>query len=411
MKEIVSIKLNDKGKIYFFDPRGLAIGSGARVVVETGNGIAYGVCSYGNHEVEESIIVPPLRPVIRLATPEDDERAAACIERNADDLRLCQEKIDEMNLPMKLISSERSFDGSRITFHFTSESRVDFRKLVWELSQMFRTRVMLIQVAARDKAKLIGGLGVCGRPFCCSRFLRDFHPVSIKMAKMQGLSLNPVKIAGTCGKLMCCLKYEQKAYEDLLTRAPKINAFVETPYGKGSIVGINLLRGVAKVRLEDGGDATLKSVAFDELDVLGGKTRRAEYQTAKAEGRLEEAGFKPSVIRKPEPIIIPDFLADAPPAPPAKGTGKRGADGRGTGGRGAGAPAPRPTAPRPAAPDMPARGGAGERPPAPRPEPVKKPGPGRKGGYNKNKRRGVGSGGNSSVGGNGDSGGGGVKEP
>jgi cell fate regulator YaaT (PSP1 superfamily) len=359
--EVVSIKFNEKGKIYFFSPNGLSLRRGDHAVVETAKGIEYGECAYGNHEVDESIVVPPLRPIIRLATPADDKRAVSIRDHESEDMLLCQSEIDKLGLPMKLVSVEYSFDGTLITFFFTADGRVDFRKLVWELNTLFAPRVKLIQIGVRDQAKLIGGLGICGKQFCCSQFLRDFHPVSIKMAKTQGLSLNPVKISGTCGKLMCCLKYEEEAYEELVKLAPRIDSFVETPYGKGSVVGVNLLRGVAKVRLEDGGDMTQKSVPFDELDVLGGKARRAEYQAAKAEGKLEEAGFKPSVIRKAAPLIIPDIL---PPVPAAKEPQKRGAPKRS-----AKNPAPAP------APANAPRETAADRPAAPQPKPAKRPAP------------------------------------
>jgi cell fate regulator YaaT (PSP1 superfamily) len=387
--EVVSIKFTDNGKIYFFNPRELTLSRGDHAVVETSKGMAYGECVYGNHEVDEQIVIPPLRPVIRRATPMDDSRATHNRDRSAEDLRLCQQKIDEFRLPMKLISSERSFDGSLITFYFSSGGRVDFRELVRELTQTFRDvsqslalRVKLTQVGVRDEAKLVGGLGVCGRAFCCTQFLGEFHPVSIKMAKTQGLSLNPVKISGTCGKLMCCLKYEEEAYEDLVTLAPKMDSFVETPFGKGSVVGVNLLRGIAKVRLEDGGDTTLKSVPFAELEVLGGKARRAEYQAAKEAGNLEEAGFKPSVIRKPAPLVIPDILPELQGSGATRaGSAQRSASGGGknqqpkrNGGGGnrrvtknqdKHEPAATPTAAPAAAPAAP-------RTPAPRPEPVRK---------------------------------------
>jgi cell fate regulator YaaT (PSP1 superfamily) len=386
--EVVSIKFSDNGKVYFFDPRELTLSRGECAIVETANGIAYGECVYGNHGVNEDIVVQPLRPVIRKATEPDRELAAASRARSPEDMRICQRKIDELRLPMKLVSSESNFDASLITFYFASESRVDFRQLVSELSQTLKTRVRLVQVGPRDEAKIVGGLGICGKQLCCAQFLREFHPVSIKMAKTQGLSLNPAKLSGTCGKLMCCLKYEQEAYEELVTRAPKIYAFVETPYGKGSVIGVNLLRGVAKVRLEDGTDTSLKSVPFTELEVLGGKGRRAEYQAAKAEGRLEEAGFKPSVIRRSAPLVIPDFLSAPRPEAADKDASKRGGGGGGNDGGGKrGAKNRERVEPSDEMTEILASAGIGGNTPAPRPEPVKKPG-GRRGGYKKNKRRG-----------------------
>lgn len=292
MIEVVSVRFNNRGKVYFFDPSGLKVSKGDNVIVETAKGAEYGQCTRGNHSVEELAVVRPLRPVTRLATEEDNQKALNGKAKEKEAFEYCQDRILDFGLDMKLVDVEYGFEGNKILFFFTSEGRVDFRELVKDLAGTFRTRIELRQIGVRDEAKMLGGLGFCGRPFCCTQFMNEFHPVSIKMAKTQGLSLNPTKISGTCGRLMCCLKYEENAYEDLVKKAPKVDAFVETPSGKGSIVGINLLRGSAKVRLEDGADATLKNFAFDELVVLGGKGRRAEYIAAKAEGRLEEAGFQ-----------------------------------------------------------------------------------------------------------------------
>ncbi|NLB28791.1 MAG: hypothetical protein GX823_00960 [Clostridiales bacterium] len=401
MIEVVSVRFNDKGKIYFFDPHGLLIEKDTNVVVETAKGLEYGQCICGNHNVNETAVVQPLRPVVRVATPADDERAKLNRARNAEAFEKCQEKIVQFDLPMKLVSAEHSFDGSKILFFFTSDGRVGFRELVRELASLFKTRIELRQIGVRDEAKMLGGLGVCGKQFCCSQFLRDFHPVSIKMAKIQGLSLNPTKISGTCGRLMCCLKYEEEAYEDIVKQAPKVDAFVETPAGKGSVASVNLLRGTAKIRLEDSGDTTLKTFPFGELDVLGGKARRAEYQAAKAEGRLEEAGFKPSVIRPPEPKIIPDAFPAITPVSPPKQKTERAPKSAGQGEKPkpqqrssrnrrkpkpasaprpeqSRTPAPRPEPVRGSAPKPePIRGSAPKpepvRGPAPKPEPVKKP--------------------------------------
>ena len=291
MTEVISVKFNNRGKVYFFDPSGLTVEKGEDIIVETAKGLEYGQCVYGNHSVDDNAVVSPLRPVVRIATDDDKKSEQACKEKEKEAFDYCQKKIAEFGLEMKLVDVEYGFDGNKILFFFTSEGRVDFRELVKDLAGVFRARIELRQIGVRDEAKMLGGLGVCGRPFCCSQFLGEFHPVSIKMAKIQGLSLNPVKISGTCGRLMCCLKYEECAYEDLVKKAPKSDAFVETPSGKGTVVNINLLRGNVKVRLEDGLDSTLKVFSFDELEVLGGKGRRAEYIAAKADGRLEEAGF------------------------------------------------------------------------------------------------------------------------
>jgi len=278
---------------------------GDNVVVETAKGLEYGECARGNHKIDDGMLGQPLKPVVRIATEDDDRIALACREKEKEAFDYCQKKITEFGLEMKLVNVEYGFEGNKILFFFTSEGRVDFRELVKDLAAMFRSRIELRQIGVRDEAKMLGGLGVCGKPFCCAQFLTEFHPVSIKMAKTQGLSLNPTKISGTCGRLMCCLKYEECAYEDLVKKAPKIDAFVETPSGKGTVVNINLLRGNAKVRLEDAFDTTLKTFPFEDLVVLGGKGRRAEYIAAKAEGKLEEAGFSvPKPFEKKSP---PEF--------------------------------------------------------------------------------------------------------
>ena len=302
MTEVISIRFKNKGKVYYFDPAGQQYAEGDNVIVETSKGLEYTWCSEGNHMVDDSLVVQPLMPAVRAATAEDTARYEENKKKEAEAFAICEEKIKKHGMDMKLVDVEYSFDGSKILFFFTSDGRVDFRDLVKDLASVFKTRIELRQIGVRDESRMLGGLGICGRPFCCSQFLDEFHPVSIKMAKTQGLSLNPTKISGTCGRLMCCLKYEQAAYEDLIKKAPKVDAFVDTVEGKGSIVSVNLFRGNAKVRLEDTNDTTLHSFDFDDIEVLGGKARRAEYIAAKAEGRLEEAGFKPSPLPKPEPL-------------------------------------------------------------------------------------------------------------
>ena len=318
MTEVISVKFNNKSKAYYFDPVGISVEQGAKVIVETAKGNEFGECAIGNHNVDDTSVVLPLRPLVRIATESDLKVSAQNKVKESDAFEYCQRKILEFGLDMKLVDVEYGFEGGKILFFFTSEGRVDFRELVRDLASVFKSRIELRQIGVRDEAKMLGGLGICGKPFCCTQFLSEFHSVSIKMAKTQGLSLNPTKISGTCGRLMCCLKYEEVAYEDLVKRAPKIYSFVETPNGKGSVVNVNLLRGNAKVRLEDGIDTTLKTFAFDELDVLGGKARRAEYIAAKAEGKLEEAGFKPSPPPKPperKPML--DEFAPRPSQPAA----------------------------------------------------------------------------------------------
>ena len=317
MTEIVGIRFNDRGKVYYFDPSGLTVAKGENVIVETAKGLEYGECARSNQMVDDKVVIQPLKPVVRIATAEDNRSYQAGKDKEDEAFEYCLKKIVDFGLEMKLVNVEYGFEGNKILFFFTSEGRVDFRELVKDLAGQFRARIELRQIGVRDEAKMLGGLGVCGKVFCCSQFLTEFHPVSIKMAKTQGLSLNPTKISGTCGRLMCCLKYEETAYEDLVKKAPKIDAFVETPSGKGTVTNVNLLRGNAKVRLEDGFDTTLKTFTFDELDVLGGKGRRAEYIAAKAEGKLEEAGFKvtPPPESKPSPETFTQNKESRPHSP------------------------------------------------------------------------------------------------
>ena len=249
--EVVDIRFRNNVKTYFFDPAGLTLSGGDHVVIDTSRGREFGVCAGGNHLVDAAQIVPPLRKVLRIAGDMDERINYENQEREKKAFEICLKKIAEHGLEMQLVSCECAFDGSKLLFFFTADGRVDFRELVKDLASVFRTRIELRQIGVRDKAKMVGGLGVCGRPFCCKEFLDDFQPVSIKMAKTQSLSLNPTKISGTCGRLMCCLKYEQEAYEDLIQSAPKVESFVDTPDGRGTVTEINLLRQSVKVRMED----------------------------------------------------------------------------------------------------------------------------------------------------------------
>ena len=249
--EVVDIQFRPGQKVYFFDPAGLRLQMGDHVIIDTARGPEYGYCTGGNHTVSRKDIVAPLRPVLRKATQQDESIAAENQAKEKKAYEVCMKKITEQSLDMQLVGAECAFDGSRILFFFTADERVDFRELVKELAGVFHTRIELRQIGVRDKAKMVGGLGICGRPFCCASFLDDFQPVSIKMAKTQNLSLNPTKISGTCGRLMCCLKYEQDAYEDLLRTAPKAESFVDTPEGRGTVVEVDLLRQKVKVKMED----------------------------------------------------------------------------------------------------------------------------------------------------------------
>ena len=251
MITVISVRFRSGSKTYYFDPGNVLVRTGDAVIVETSQGPEYATCTAGNHEVEDSQVVQPLRPLIRVATENDRRTAEYNQQREAEAFEICQKKILQHQLEMKLVRVECSFDGNKILFFFTADGRVDFRELVKDLAGVFRSRIELRQIGVRDEAKMLGGLGICGRPFCCSQFMDDFMPVSIKMAKTQNLSLNPTKISGTCGRLMCCLKYEQDAYEDALKRLPKNDSFVQTPDGPGNVCDVNILKEKVTVRLDE----------------------------------------------------------------------------------------------------------------------------------------------------------------
>jgi cell fate regulator YaaT (PSP1 superfamily) len=250
MAEVIGVRFKEVGKIYYFDPDGNTLKKGDRVIVETVRGIECGEVTMENREVDDEQIVKPLKKLIRSATPDDLETLEKNKKKEKEAFDICEQKIESFALEMNLVDVECTFDGSKILFYFTADGRIDFRELVKSLASVFRTRIELRQIGVRDEAKMLGGLGVCGRPFCCKTFLGDFQPVAIKMAKEQGLSLNPTKISGTCGRLMCCLKYEQDGYEYLLKVTPKVGAIVDTKEGKGTVVECNLLSGILKVQLD-----------------------------------------------------------------------------------------------------------------------------------------------------------------
>ena len=249
--EVVDIQFRPGQKIYFFDPDGVNFQAGDHVIIDTARGAEFGIVAAGNHTIQQKDVVAPLRKVIRKATAQDEKTISENRAKEKKAYDTCLQKIQEHGLDMQLVSAEVAFDGSKILFYFTADERVDFRELVKNLAGVFHTRIELRQIGVRDKAKMVGGLGICGRPFCCASFLDDFQPVSIKMAKTQNLSLNPTKISGTCGRLMCCLKYEQDAYEDLIRTSPKLDSFVDTPEGRGTVVELDLLRQRVKVRMEE----------------------------------------------------------------------------------------------------------------------------------------------------------------
>lgn len=276
MVKVVSVRFKENGKVYFFDPAGLDIQRGSYVIVDTARGLECGYAVQGSHDESSEKIVKPLKAVERVATKQDIEKMKQnrLDEKKAFDI--CLEKIEKHKLEMKLIDVEYTFDRSKVLFYFTADGRVDFRELVKELASIFRTRIELRQIGVRDESKLMGGVGVCGQPFCCSRFLSDFTPVSIKMAKEQGLSLNPTKISGCCGRLMCCLSYEQNVYEHLNKLTPSIGSYVKTADGNGIVVEVSLLASKLKVSLDKNRDGALKEYLVKDVSLIraGGKQSR-----------------------------------------------------------------------------------------------------------------------------------------
>lgn len=308
MTEVINAQFRAGGKEYSFNPGGLSIQVGQGVIVSTPKGPEYAVCTAANHEVDETTLISPLRPVIRLATEEDQaahaapahapaspdrEKTPAERERERQAMRLCREKVAQYGLDMALVRAEVSPDGSKILIYFTAENRVDFRALVKDLAAGLHARIELRQIGVRDETKLLGGIGICGQVYCCSRYLDKFQPVSIKMAKTQNLSLNPTKISGACGRLMCCLKYEQGAYEDAVKRCPKKESFVETPDGVGTVTEVNYLREKVKVRIE-GGDEQPKQYYNQEIRVVrSGKGKRPEDYVMPSKAELEALRYIP----------------------------------------------------------------------------------------------------------------------
>ena len=308
MTEVISVKFKNRGKSYYFSTNGKSVKTGQQVIVETRKGLEIADCIRGNHEVEDDTVIQPLRPVVRLATRDDLRVAEINKQREKEAFEICRKKIAEHGLDMKLVDVECNFEGNKTMFFFTSDGRVDFRELVKDLAGIFRNRIELRQIGVRDEAKMLGGIGICGRPFCCNQFIDEFQPVSTKMAKMQSMSLNPGKISGSCGRLMCCLRYEQEAYEELTKNVPKQGAFVETPAGYGIVTQVNLLRQMVKVKLDGEGDDTVKTYRAVEVAAVPG-------------GRPKDGETPPSVLKYvPEPEVeeeeetdiwkLPELFAD-----------------------------------------------------------------------------------------------------
>lgn len=288
MAEVISVRFQDAGKSYYFDPCGQTMEKGQKVIVQTARGMECGEVSMENKTVPDDQLVSPLKRVVRAATEEDLRRLEENKAKAEEAFQVCARKITEHQLDMKLVNVEYTFDGGKILFYFTADGRVDFRTLVKDLAGTFRTRIELRQIGVRDEAKMLGGLGICGQPFCCSRFLGDFQPVSIKMAKEQGLSLNPTKISGTCGRLMCCLKYEQDTYEFLMKCTPKNGTPVETPDGRGVVADSNLLTGVCRVRFDKELEQPDKSYPKDALRILPRQPKPEQREKGKSQKPKQE---------------------------------------------------------------------------------------------------------------------------
>ncbi len=288
MADIIGVRFKNSGKAYYFDPGEFDPEKGSLVVVQTARGTECGEVVIPRKQVADETVMQPLKPVLRPANREDQRRVRENAEKEKKAFSICQKKIAEHKLEMKLVEVEYAFDGSKILFYFTADGRVDFRSLVKDLASVFRTRIELRQIGVRDEAKMLGGLGICGRPFCCSQFLGGFQPVSIKMAKEQGLSLNPTKISGCCGRLMCCLKYEQDTYEALLKVTPKQGALVSTPEGKGVVTEVNLLTGKLKVRLDKSPDSPPVDMTRKDVKVIRDQKIRVEKEEKAKLAGLEE---------------------------------------------------------------------------------------------------------------------------
>jgi len=334
--EVIGVRFRGGPKEYYFDPHGVTVEPGRFVIVETAQGTEYAQCVTGNHEVEDGAVVQPLRPLVRLATENDRRTWEYNKSREKEAFDVCLKKIADHGLDMKLVRVESNFDGSKILFFFTSDGRVDFRELVRDLAGVFRARIELRQIGVRDEAKMLGGLGICGRPFCCAEFLEDFNSVSIKMAKTQNLSLNPTKISGTCGRLMCCLKYEQEAYEDAARRCPKQDSFVLTPDGPGNVSAVDLLREQVTVRLDDQSDKPARYRTGEIVVLRNGKGSRegiAVPAERPARIRPEQPEAEAETDERPALSAAEQIVPDEGPAEEKRSSrSRRGGRGRRRGG-------------------------------------------------------------------------------
>ena len=287
MTKVIGVRFRKAGKVYYFSPGDNEIKNGDHVIVETARGVEYGYVVLGSHEVEDKKVVQPLKPVLRMASPEDEEIERTNKEKEKEAFRICLEKIKKHELEMKLIDTEYTFDNNKILFYFTADGRIDFRELVKDLASVFKTRIELRQIGVRDETKIRGGIGICGRPLCCSSYLSEFIPVSIKMAKEQNLSLNPSKISGVCGRLMCCLKYEEETYEELNSRLPNIGDYVTTDDGlKGEVHSVSILRQLVKVIVTVDGDE--KEIREYKASQLRFRPRRKKEKSQENDAELKK---------------------------------------------------------------------------------------------------------------------------
>ncbi|WP_058487031.1 PSP1 domain-containing protein [Defluviitalea phaphyphila] len=307
MVNVIGVRFRKAGKIYYFDPEDLQIDTGEHVIVETARGIEYGTVVIPNRNICEHKLVQPLKKVIRIATEEDDKIHAQNKEKEKEAFDICKQKIAEHGLEMKLIDVEFTFDNNKIMFYFTADGRIDFRELVKDLAAIFRTRIELRQIGVRDETKMMGGIGICGKCLCCSSFLSEFQPVSIKMAKDQNLSLNPTKISGVCGRLMCCLKYEEDVYKEINEKLPEIGQEVTTPDGDGTVLSVNVLRQLVKVAVvKKEGDTEANVYHLDELEFMP-NVKKVYEENEESELILEETLNKEDKENEEELILEEEF--------------------------------------------------------------------------------------------------------
>lgn len=304
MITVIGVRFKRVGKVYYFDPCGMTIKPGQHVIVETARGIECGECAMGNTQISERDVVSPLKKIIRIATETDLEVARGNEQQAKEAYQIARRKIEEHQLDMRLVAVECTFDLNKILFYFTADGRVDFRGLVKDLAAIFRTRIELRQIGVRDEAKMIGGLGICGRELCCASYLDDFQPVSINMAKEQNLSLNPAKISGTCGRLMCCLKYEHEVYAELQKVTPKPESLVETPEGRGTVLSTQMLRGTCKVQLEDNPDEP-KTFACTDCQMLRSGRAKKTAGCAGCTKPQQEPEIDPMQEQTPDAVAEP----------------------------------------------------------------------------------------------------------